>query len=299
MSVSSGPLRRTIARQRRWVHPLLLLAPALGILLAVVVVPLVSSFRRALTNFNLSIPITDNVGLENYARALTDTRFRESLETTIIFSVGSTCLSLVIGYVAAQLLTRSFRGRRLMTLVLIAPMMITPIVVGVVWLLMFQPDFSVINGLLAKLGINGPIWLQSPKTALLAIIIADTWQWTPLFILVLLAGLLGIPPELKQAAEVDGASPFQQFRYVTLPLMKPLILVTVLIRFIDAFKSFDAVFVMTNGGPGNATEVLSLHIWRAGIPFLDLGYASAMSYLFLVILTIFTTILIRILARRT
>ncbi len=286
--------------QTRWTERLwrrtrvyLLLAPAMGILLTLVIYPLFFSLSKSFSSFNLVMPTEEFVGFKNYARALSDPNFRASLMFTILFAVVATGFELILGFTAALLLRRNFIGKRLVSIILIMPMMITPVVVGIIWLLMFQPGFSVINGLLAQIGIDGPIWLQNPWTARIAVIVADIWQWTPFFILILLSGLLNLPVEVLEAAEVDGASARQKLYYITLPMMRPFIMVALLIRLIDSFKMFDVAFIMTNGGPVSATETLSLYIYRTGIPFLDMGYASAMSYLFLILLSIASTILIR------
>jgi multiple sugar transport system permease protein len=163
---------------------------------------------------------------------------------------------------------------------------------------MFQPDYSVINGLLAKIGIDGPIWLQQPATARIAVIVADIWQWTPFFTIILLAGVLNLPREVLEAGEVDGASSLQSLALISIPMLMPLILITTLIRLIDSFKTFDSIFVMTNGGPGASTEVMSLYIYRKGLPYMEMGYASALSYLFVILLTVIATLLIRQLSRK-
>ena len=158
---------------------------------------------------------------------------------------------------------------------------------------MFQPDYSVVNGLLAYLGVEGPIWLQNPMTARIAVIVADIWQWTPFFTVIMLSGLLSLPREIIEAGKIDGANWFQSLRYIVIPMMMPLLLITLLLRLIDSFRVFDTIFVMTNGGPGTSTESLSLYIYRTGLPYLEMGYASAMSYLFLIILIVITLLLIR------
>jgi multiple sugar transport system permease protein len=275
----------------------LLLAPAMLILLALVAYPLVFSFSKSLTDYNLGIPGERFIGLDNYAAALKDVDFLNSLAVSVQIAVAATTIELVLGFATALLLQREFFGKRLLTVLIVMPMMVTPVVVGIVWLLMFQPGFSVVNGLLMMIGVTGPIWLQNIWTARMAVVVADVWQWTPFFTLILLAGLLSVSPEIIEASKVDGASDWQSFWYIKLPMLSSLILVVVLIRLIDAFKTFDSVFIMTSGGPGRATEVLSLHIYRQGLPFMNVGYAAAMSYIFLIILTIGTTLMIRRLQR--
>ena len=279
------------------IKPYLFIMPAMAILLALIIYPLIFSFTKSLTDFNLGMPGEMFVGLKNYIDALTNEIFRQSLGFSVLYSLGATSVEFVVGFGAALLLQREFRGKSTITVLLILPLMVTPVVVGIIWMLMFQPDFSVINGLLSLLGVKGPIWLQHKWTARMAVVVADIWQWTPFFTLVLLGGLLSLPVDVIEAAKVDGASGFQILRRIKIPILMPLILVVLLIRLIDSFKTFDSIFIMTNGGPGNATEVLSLHIYRTGLPFMNVSYAAAMSYLFLIIMIVGTTILIRQLQR--
>ena len=279
------------------VKPYLLIMPAMLILIGLIIYPLIFSFSKSLTDFNLGMPGEVFIGLKNYIAALNDQAFHQSLAVSVMFSLCSTGLGLILGFVTAILLQRDFISKRFLTILLILPMMVTPVVVGIIWLLMFQPDFSVINGLLYLIGIDGPIWLQDEWLARIAVIVADVWQWTPFFTLILLGGLLSLPQEVIESAKVDGASGFHLLCYIKVPMMKPLILVALLIRLIDSFKTFDSIFIMTNGGPGSATEVLSLYIYRTGLPFMNISYASAMSYLFLIVLIVATTLLIRQLGR--
>lgn len=288
---------RLLSKIVNLVKPYLLIMPAMLILAGVIIYPLIFSLSKSLTDFNLGMPGEVFIGLKNYITALNDQAFRESLGVSVLFSLCSTGLGLALGFGTALLLQRDFIGKRLLTILIILPMMVTPVAVGIIWLLMFQPDFSIINGLLGLIGINGPIWLQNKWSARIAVIVADVWQWTPFFTLILLGGLLSLPAAVIESARVDGASGFQLLRYIKVPMMKSLILVVLLIRLIDSFKTFDSIFIMTNGGPGSATEVLSLHIYRSGLPFMNISYASAMSYLFLIILIVTTTLLIRQLRR--
>lgn len=288
---------RLLSKIVNLVKPYLLIMPAILILAGVIIYPLIFSLSKSLTDFNLGMPGEVFIGLKNYITALNDQAFRESLGVSVLFSLCSTGLGLALGFGTALLLQRDFIGKRLLTILIILPMMVTPVAVGIIWLLMFQPDFSIINGLLGLIGINGPIWLQNKWSARIAVIVADVWQWTPFFTLILLGGLLSLPAAVIESAKVDGASGFQLLRYIKVPMMKSLILVVLLIRLIDSFKTFDSIFIMTNGGPGSATEVLSLHIYRSGLPFMNISYASAMSYLFLIILIVTTTLLIRQLRR--
>ena len=289
-------MAKTDISTSKW-YPWLLLAPALLTIFAIVIFPLIFSLSRSFTNFNLIIPVWQYIGFQNYSNAFSDPKVWASAKFTLIFALSSTSIQLVLGLLSAVCLQNLVTGRRLATSLLMLPMMVTPVVVGIIWLMMFQPDYSVINGMLRWIGVEGPIWLQSPGTARFAVIVADVWQWTPFFTVILLAGLLNFPQDLKEAGYIDGATPLQVFRLLTLPIIMPLILVTFLIRLIDSFKTFDSIFVMTNGGPSGSTETLSMYIYRQGLPYLEAGYSMAVSYLFVIFLVVLTTILIRILRR--
>jgi len=200
----------------------------------------------------------------------------------------------------AVLLDRPLRGRSLFRSALLIPMMLPPVVVGVVWRLMLNADFGAINGTLKGAGANTDslTWTASPVLALASVIAVDIWQWTPFMFLVLLAGLQAIPQEPYEAALIDGSSAWQTFRYVTLPLLKPAILIALLLRTMDLLRVFDQIFILTEGGPGFATETVSLYIYRTAFRFFDFGYAAAMSFVLLVLTNIISVSYIRLLQKQ-
>jgi len=270
-----------------------LLLPSLIFLLAIIIYPLVYSVYLSLTDFTFGKPFVFFVGAENYQDILQNKYFYNSLIVTAKFTFITVSIEFLFGLGIALLLTRKFRIRTFVRTTMLAPMMITPVVVGIIWRLLFQPDFSIINYFLGTIGISGPLWLQEHEWSLISVAIADIWQWTPFFILILTSGLVALPQEPIEAALVDGASRHQIFWYISLPLLKPLILVGLLLRIIDSFKTYDLVYVMTYGGPGVATELLSFRVWKEGFVFQRLGYAAAMSYTMVAILTVLALILIR------
>jgi len=283
--------------KRRTVGYILLL-PSLVFLLLIIIYPLAYSIYLSLTDFTFGKPFTFFVGLENYQDILHNKYFYNSLMVTAKFTSLTVSTEFLLGLGIALLLIRRFRVRAFIRTTMLAPMMITPVVVGIIWRLLFQPDFSIINYFLSVLGISGPLWLQQHGWALISVAIADIWQWTPFFILILTSGLVSLPQEPIEAAWVDGASRGQTFWYISLPLLKPLILVGLLLRIIDSFRTYDLVYVMTYGGPGVATELLSYRVWKEGFVFQRLGYAAAMSYIMVAILTILALILVKSIRRR-
>jgi multiple sugar transport system permease protein len=192
------------------------------------------------------------------------------------------------------------RGRIFFRAALLVPMMLPPVVVGVVWRLMLNPNFGAINGTLKGAGLDSLAlaWTASPKLALFSVIMVDVWQWTPFMFLVLLAGLQATPQEPYEAALVDGSSAWQTFQFVTLPLLKPAILIALLLRTMDLLRVFDQIFILTEGGPGFATETISLYIYRAAFRFSDFGYAAAMSFVLLILTNIISLLYIRLLQQQ-
>jgi multiple sugar transport system permease protein len=216
---------------------------------------------------------------------------------TFVYAVVALSCEFLLGLGLALLLNSKLRGRGLFRASLLVPMMLPSVVVGVVWRLMLNPDFGAINGTLRRFGLSTEAltWTASPKLAMLSVIAVDIWQWTPFVFLVLLAGLQAIPEEPYEAALIDGSSPLQTFRHVTLPLLKPSILIVLLLRTMDLLRVFDQIFILTEGGPGFATETISLYIYRTAFRFFDFGYAAAMSFVLLALTNVISVIYIRFL----
>ena len=276
---------RTLAGVRDRALPYLLIAPTVMVLLALSIYPLVYSIK---VGFQTGSGESARWSLANFSRLLSDGFFLSALAHTLVYAIVALTFEFLLGLGLAVLLDRSLRGRAIFRAVLLIPMMIPPVVVGVVWRLMLNSDFGAINGTLKSLGVNteGLTWTASPKLAFASVIAVDIWQWTPFMFLVLLAGLQAIPREPYEAAMIDGASAWQTFRHVTLPLLRPAMLVALLLRTMDLLRVFDQIFILTEGGPGFATETVSLYIYRAAFRFFDFGYAAAMSFVLLLLTNI-------------
>ena len=223
------------------------------------------------------------VGIENFVNALTSPRFLNSVQSTFIILGGALALQFSLGLGIALLLNVDIKGMRITRGVILLPCILTPIIVGLLWNLLYRYDYGLINYLLTLFGLSKIHWLTSEWPSRIGIMLADTWQWTAFTALILFAGIRSIPEALSESASIDGASKWQQFRYVTLPLIKPAILVAILIRTIDAFRMFEKIFAITRGGPGGATETLSYLIYLEGFDRFEMGVASSYSLLFLVI----------------
>ena len=229
---------------------------------------------------------TEFVGLKNYITLYFDSAFRESLAVTLTFAFSVVIAEMLIGVGLALLLDRNIRGMSILRTLFILPMMIAPVVVGLMWRYMYHPTVGTFNRTLESLGLDGVDWLG--QYALLSVIIADIWQWTPFIFILALAALQSLPRSALEAARIDGATGWQQVWHIKLPLMMPVLIVTALLRLIDAFKVLEVILVMTEGGPGLSTEILALRISRTATEFRELGTAAAMSNYLLILLLIFT-----------
>lgn len=267
------------------------------VLLALSIYPLLYSVSVSLQT---ETPEGAQWGLGNFQRLLSDNFFLTAMAHTFVYAAVALSCEFILGLSLALLLNSKIRGRGVFRATLLVPMMLPTVVVGVVWRLMLNPNFGAINGTLKGAGINTEslTWTASPRMALMSVILVDVWQWTPFVFLVLLAGLQAIPQEPYEAALVDGSSPWQTFRYVTLPLLKPAILIALLLRTMDLLRVFDQIFILTEGGPGFATETISLYIYRTAFRFFDFGYAAAMSFVLLALTNVISAIYIRFLQTR-
>jgi len=274
--------------------PLLFIAPAVAVLLTLSIYPLIYSVTISLQRDTASGTIWE---LGNFTRLFTDNFFWTAMAHTFVYAIAALTCEFLLGLGLALLLNAQIRGRGFFRASLLVPMMLPPVVVGVVWRLMLNPDFGAINGTLKWFGISTEslTWTASPRLAMLSVIAVDVWQWTPFVFLVLLAGLQAIPQEPYEAALIDGSSRWQTFWHVTLPLLKPSILIVLLLRTMDLLRVFDQIFILTEGGPGFATETISLYIYRAAFRFFDFGYAAAMSFVLLALTNIISAIYVKFL----
>ena len=264
------------------------MAPAIIIIILALLYPLgymvYGSFRAWDPSQNISE--SEFVGLKNYITLFYDPAFRESLVVTLTFAVCVVFSELVIGVGLALMLDRNIRGMSVLRTLFILPMMIAPVVVGLMWRYMYHPTVGTFNKTLKSFGLDGIDWLG--QNALLSVIIADVWQWTPFIFILSLAALQSLPRSALEAAKIDGATSWQQIIHIKLPLMMPVLIVTALLRLIDAIKVLEVILVMTEGGPGLSTEILALRISRTATEFRELGVAAAMSNYLLIILLILT-----------
>lgn len=268
--------------------PYMFVAPAAAVMVLALFYPILymvwGSFRD--WDPSQSLSETDFVGLANYIKLLGDAAFHESFWVTLVFAFTVVSVEMVLGVGLALLLDRNIRGMSVLRTLFILPMMIAPVVVGLVWRYMFHQTYGTFNRFLESIGLPKVDWLgQNP---LLSVIIADVWQWTPFIFILSLAALQSLPRSALEAARIDGATSLQQIWFIKLPLMMPVLIVTMLLRLIDAFKVLEVILVLTGGGPGLSTEILALRIARTAREFRELGEAAAMSNYLLMLLMLLT-----------
>lgn len=274
---------------RKWV----LAAPAMIFTAAMILFPLGWTLYLSLTNAKGSVRADkDFIGLDNYATVFSDTaRFWPAVGRTLVFTGGTLIAQLVLGMIIALLLRKNFRGQGFVRIAVLMPLVATPVAVGMMWRLIFEPNIGIVNYLLVRLGIPAQPWLAGENTALPTTMIIDIWQWTPMVALILLAGLTSIPEEMDEAASIDGASAWQRFWHVTLPILWPSVVVATLLRGIDALKTFDILYATKGRGGGSFNEVETLNVYAYGLSFdyNNYGIASAVLILFfgLILLALF------------
>lgn len=275
-------LTRWIDRHEKWLFPL----PALIFIVLIMIFPLGYTIWNSFTNWTLtSRQPTSFVGLANYIGLFTnDPRFIQSISRTFVFTIGSVALQMVLGVASGVILdARQYRGKRIVNSILLLPMMATPVAIAMVWLLIYEPSTGVLNYLLRVLGLPQSRWLASGNTVLPSLMLLDTWEWTPLITLITLAGLAQLPTDPMESAKIDGASSWQLFWKITLPMLRPTLVVGMLLRFIDCFKTFDIIYATTSGGPGYSSETLNVYAYQNAFYYFKFGYASSILVIFFAI----------------
>ena len=282
-------------RNARWLFP----APAVLLVAAIIVYPIVYTVWMSLQDwFASSLTLPKFIGLANYQKILVgDPRFREAVVRTLYFTGAVIAGETVLGVAMALLFNREFWGRGLLRTLAILPMVATPVAIGLVFVMMYHPTLGVANYLVTLTGLAPFKWTYSSATAIYALALVDIWQWTPLIMLIALAGLASLPQEPYEAARIDGATTLQAFWHITLPLLRPAIVVAILFRAIDAIKTFDIIFIMTQGGPANSTETINILLFNQAFSYFNMGYASSMAVALFAVVMGASLILIKL--RRT
>ncbi len=295
-----------ITARQHWRHhilrslePFFYIGPAFAVLLTILVYPLGYSFwlsfhEWTLRGFRAGIPW---VGLQNYLDLFTNADFITAIRVTFVFVIAAVAIEFGLGLGLALLLNQDLHGKNIIRALILLPMMCTNVVIGLTWRLLLNYEFGLVNYYLGQLGIAPVEWLSQPAMAMPAVVLVDVWNTTSFVALMLLAGLQALPEEPYEAAKMDGANTFQSFYYLTLPLLRQTILVALLWRFIDTFRIFDVIYLLTSGGPARATETVSIYVYRYGFQSFNLGFASAASYTMILIMLIVAAVLARWIGR--
>ncbi|MBZ9701891.1 MULTISPECIES: carbohydrate ABC transporter permease [unclassified Mesorhizobium] len=265
--------------------------PALVVVGAVIVFPWAFTLWMSVNRWTLG-QSRSFAGMENYLRLVGDGRFWESLAHTLSYTFLSVAAPMLLGTVAALIFDARFPLRGVLRGIFVMPMMATPVAVALVWTMMFHPQLGVLNYLLSLVGIPAQEWIFNARTVIPSLVAVETWQWTPLVMLIVLGGLASVPREPFESAEIDGANAWQQFRYLTLPMIAPFLMIAVIIRTIDALKSFDIIYAMTQGGPGTASETINIYLYNIAFSYYDVGYGSAMAVVFFVLIVALSFVLL-------
>jgi|LSQX01.2.fsa_nt_gb multiple sugar transport system permease protein len=266
----------------------LFVIPAVVVFALLTVYPLIYAIVTGFYKIDFIKAKTMFYGFQNYAEILTDDTFWVAVKNTLLFVVLAVVFETLLGTVFALFFNSGFRFMKLYRTIVLVPMLLPPITVALTWKMMYDYNFGIFNFLLKTIGLSPVEWLSSTDWALLSVVLTDIWQWTPFVFLVILASLQSIPLEIYESAQVEGASYVQSLRYITLPLLRPALALVLLLRTIDTFRVFDKMYVLTGGGPGNATETITYYIYRYGFRYFQTGYAAAASIIMVIMVLIFS-----------
>jgi multiple sugar transport system permease protein len=268
------------------------IAPAAIVVGAVIIFPWLFTLYMSVHSFKLG-GASEFVGFGNFARLLGDERFGWSVVRTLWFTLLAVVAPVLLGLLAAMAFNRKFPLRGLFRTIFILPMMATPVAIALVWTMMFHPQLGVLNWLLTSVGLPPSQWVYHADSVIPTLVMVETWHWTPLVMLIVLGGLAALPSDPFEAARIDGANPWQVFRHVTWPLLLPYVAVAAIIRTIDALKTFDTIFVITQGGPGTASETINIFLYLNAFAYYELGYASAVVLVFFVLIVVLSLVMLR------
>ena len=281
-----------VDRNARYLFPL----PAILAILVLIVAPVLANFGLSLYDYFVG-GSPRFIGVENYERAFTDSRVWNGIRNTFYFTFTAVPLQLVLGVAIAVLFNRDFPGKGLARTVILLPMVATPVAIALIWALMFNPSLGVLNYFLESLGLARSLWVAQSNLAIPSLVLVDTWQWSPMIALILLAAMQSVPAELYEAARIDGASGWQSFWRITIPSIRSAIVVALILRAVDALKTFDIIYVITEGGPGIASETLNVLAFKTGFNFFHAGYAATL-LIFLMFTVLGIAVLLNAIRRR-
>ncbi len=268
--------------------------PTVILLSVIVAFPIGYNIYMSLHKWRVGLGAPHFVGIQNYIDMFFDPRFWNGLKVMIYFSGLSLGIELALGLAIAIYFNREFKGNGFVQTIYIFPFAATPVAIALIWRIMLNPEIGVMNYFLHLLHLPSSLWVSSPNTVIPSLVLVDVWKWTPMITLIALAGLKSLSKEPYEAAKIDGATPFQTLRYITLPLMKPVLIAALTLRSLDNLKEFDIIYTITQGGPGNASETLYLYSYKVAFNFFKAGYGSALIIVVFMIVLLFNVIMNRI-----
>lgn len=292
---------KTLKDPRTYIAYIFML-PAMAILIFGLIVPVANAIELSFSDWSMGTPWDSRefIGLESYQRMIKDEAVHESVSVTLRYSFWVLVTEMILGIALALLLEKPIRGAAVFRTIFILPLMVSPVAVGLIWRYMYDARIGIINYVIEAIGNAVPFlqnlgfvrhtFLGEPNLALPALVVTDIWQWTPFIFIIILAGLQSLPAEVTEAAIIDGANTLQQILLIKLPMIRTIILVTLLMRIIDVFRALEVIYTMTFGGPGLSTQVLSLHIYKTAFTAQQLGYASTIATLLMGIILVFTVL---------
>jgi multiple sugar transport system permease protein len=269
------------------------IAPAVVFVAVMMLFPVAYTIYLSMHNWVGGASAPTFIGFDNFLRIPQDSRFLAALWRTFAFTGVAVAVETVLGVAVAVLFNREFMGKGVLRTIFLFPMIATPVAIALVFRLMYDPSLGILNELLTAIGLEPRLFVADPSVSLLWLALVDIWEWTPLITLIVLAGLTALPNDPFEAAAIDGASRWQMFWQITLPLLRPVIIVAVTFRLIDALKTFDIIYVITQGGPGFATETLNLYVYTTSFQYQNLGYASSLLIVFFAIVVGSAVLLLR------
>lgn len=284
-----GTISRFIDRRQALVYP----APTVIALLLIVVIPIGYNLYLAFTQWTVGLGAPRFIGFENFIELFRDARVLNGLTVMAYFSGLSLSLELILGLLIALYFHRQFKGSEIVQAIYIIPFAATPVAVALIWRIMLNPEIGVMNYLLQSVGLPGSLWVSSDRTVIPALVMVDVWKWTPMITLIVLAGLKSLPHDPYEAARIDGANTLQIFWYITLPLIRPVLIAALMLRSLDNLKEFDIIYTITQGGPGIASETLYLYSYKVGFNFFKAGYGSALMVVVFLIVLVFNVVMNR------
>jgi multiple sugar transport system permease protein len=289
MKTAFSALSRFIDRRQALVYP----APAVIALFLIVIIPIGYNLYLSSTKWTIGLGQPRFIGIGNFVDLLSDERVLNGVKVMVYFSGLSLSLEVVLGLLIALYLNREFKGSEIVQAIYIFPFAATPVAVALIWRVMLNPEIGVMNYLLKSVGLPGSLWVSSPQTVIPALVLVDVWKWTPMITLIVLAGLKSLPHEPYEAAQIDGANALQIFWYITLPLIRPVLIAALMLRSLDNLKEFDMIYTITQGGPGIASETLYLYSYTVGFSFFKAGYGSALMVVVFLIVLVFNVVMNR------